>query len=292
MAPRLRRPVVSFFALAFLWTWAYDAVVYLVVGPAPGLLVLGVVRAWGPLVAAGTVTWAVDGDLREWAGQVTRWRVRPRWYVVAVAFPLLWKGGLAVSGVHLLAGGSVQVGPSPWWHYPANFLVVFLFAGGLEEFGWRGFAQPRLQERYSALTAATGIGVAWALWHLPLYYLFDLASYDPAGFWTVVLPSTVVSSVALAWLYNGTGGSLLFPMFVHSLGNVPRVVGPVGESAAVVAYAKPALAVVLVVGLVLVYGKGYLAPSGPVPPVPGAARSGPRPGAGGSGASGPRDAAP
>ena len=37
-----------------------------------------------------------------------------------------------------------------------------------EEWGLRGFALPRRQERYSPLSAALIIGVLWALWHLPV----------------------------------------------------------------------------------------------------------------------------
>ena len=264
-----RHQVVTFVVLAFGFSWGYDVVVSLLVGNSPGILVRGVVRTWGPLIAAGLVTWAIGGTPREWASQVTKWRVKPRWYLIAVGLPIIWEDGLATSGVHLLVGGSVEVLPSPWWHYVANFLVVLLLAGGLEEFGWRGFAQPRLQERYSALTAAVAIGVLWALWHLPLFYLHDVSAYDASGYWTSYLPHLVLESVALAWLYNGTGGSLLFPMVAHALGNIPQVVTPVGDVGLAAQYTSELIGVGLLAGLLVVYGRSYLAPSRPTPPVPG-----------------------
>lgn len=155
--------------------------------------------------------------------------MKPRSYLLAIGLPLLLKDGLLVSGVHLLAGGPVELVPSPWWHYVANALVVLFLAGSLEEFGWRGFAQPRLQQRISAFTAALGIGLAWALRHLPLFYLYDVPAYDPAGFWTTHLGSLLLSSVLYAWLYNGSGGSLLLPMVAHALGDMPALAAPVGE---------------------------------------------------------------
>lgn len=155
--------------------------------------------------------------------------MKPRSYLLAIGLPLLLKDGLLVSGVHLLAGGPVELVPSPWWHYVANALVVLFLAGSLEEFGWRGFAQPRLQQRISAFTAALGIGLAWALRHLPLFYLYDVPAYDPAGFWTTYLGSLLLSSVLYAWLYNGSGGSLLLPMVAHALGDMPALAAPVGE---------------------------------------------------------------
>lgn len=261
-----QRPLMAFFLLAFLWSWSYDAAVYLFVGASPGILVRGVIRAWGPLAAAGIVTWAIGGDLRDWAGQVTRWRVTARWYVLAFAIPFIWLDGLAVSGVHLLLGGEVAGLPEQPAIYLLNFVAVFFLAGGLEEFGWRGFAQPHLQEHVSALTAAIGIGIAWALWHLPLYFLFDLRAYDPAGFWTTVLFMSILQSIVLAWLYNSTGGSLLFPMIAHSAGNLPGVVVPVGPTGIVVENTVEVFGLALVVGIVAMYGARNLASSRPSPP--------------------------
>lgn len=266
------RPIAAFFLLAFLWTWGYASLVYLTVGESPGILVRGLVGAWGPLVAAGAVLWVVNGDLREWVGQVTKWRVAPRWYLFAVAIPVFWEDGLAVGVVHVLTGGAVEMFPSPWWHYVANFVVVFFLAGGLEEFGWRGFAQPRLQERYSALTAAVVIGVAWALWHLPHFFLFEASAYDPSGFVLSYVPHLVVEAVVLAWLYNSTGGSLLVPMVAHSLGNLPAIVTPVGNPGVLAQYVPEVITVALLVGLVATYGPAYLAASKPTPLIPGNAR--------------------
>ena len=49
------------------------------------------------------------------------------------------------------------------------FVVTYLVAGPLaEEFGWRGFAQPRLRERFGLIGTSVVLGAAWALWHVPL----------------------------------------------------------------------------------------------------------------------------
>ncbi|MFA9516623.1 type II CAAX prenyl endopeptidase Rce1 family protein [Halopenitus sp. H-Gu1] len=175
-----------------------------------------------------------------------------------------------MSVVHLFNGGDIQIAPSPWWHYIVGFLVVLFLAGSLEEFGWRGFAQPRLQERYTALTAATGIGIAWALWHLPLFYLIDVAAYDASGFWTSYLFTLVVESIIYAWLFNSTSGGLLFPMLAHSLGNLPPLITPVGDIGRLAQYTPELLSVLLVAGLVSYYGREYLSSSVPEPRIPGA----------------------
>lgn len=275
MSIRLREAIrqhqlVSFFLIAFGWSWAYDGIIFLTVGSSPGIMLRGLVRTWGPLVAGLTVTWASAGDLRTYLGQVTKWRVKPRWYVVAIVLPFVLNGSLAVSVVHLLRGGSVQIAPSPWWLYVVGFVVIMFLTGGLEEFGWRGFAQPRLQERYTSLTAAVGIGIAWAFWHLPLFYLFDVAAYDASGFWTSYTFTLVVQSIIYAWLFNSTGGALLFPMAAHSLSNLPPLIAPAGTVGQFAQYTPELLSILLVAGLATFYGRKYLSSSPPEPRIPGA----------------------
>jgi membrane protease YdiL (CAAX protease family) len=54
----------------------------------------------------------------------------------------------------------------PW--VPA--LISGLLAGILEEFGWSGFAFPRLQALYGFVPVGVGMGFIVAFWHLPLFF--------------------------------------------------------------------------------------------------------------------------
>jgi len=97
-----------------------------------------------------------------------------------------------------------------------EFLRGFFMTGGInEESGWRGFALPRLQTRYSVIAASVIVGVLWALWHLP----YDLAPENrgPSLTWFLEyrLFWRVVFAVILAWFYNRTNGSLLAPVLFH-----------------------------------------------------------------------------
>lgn len=51
-----------------------------------------------------------------------------------------------------------------------------------EEPGWRGFAQPRLQSKWSPLASAAILGLVVAGWHVPLAFIsqFDLVLPDIA----------------------------------------------------------------------------------------------------------------
>ena len=83
-----------------------------------------------------------------------------------------------------------------------------------EEIGWRGFALPRLADRVGLRLASLLLGVIWALWHLPQFYIADADTYhQPFIVWAL---QVVAMSVAFAWLYAKSGGSLLVVMLMHS----------------------------------------------------------------------------
>jgi len=161
--------------------------------------------------------------------------------------------------------GRPVTGPAyPLWVYPANFLLVFLVAGGLEEFGWRAFAQPRLQSNYSAVLVALGIGVAWAVWHLPLFLLFEMSAYDASNLPADTL-GQLADSVVMAWLFNETDGSVLPPWMFHSAGNLPAVmtfsgtlpgvVGMIGDYGFLVSVSAIGAFIVVVYGRELAAGR-------------------------------------
>jgi membrane protease YdiL (CAAX protease family) len=136
-----------------------------------------------------------------------------------------------------------------------------LVAGGVEEFGWRGFAQPQLQENHSAGPAAIGIGLVWVAWHLPFFVLFEYEVFELGGFHWYLLES-VAFSVILAWLYNQTSGSLLIVMLCHGTHNLSGVVEPAAEPTGVTArladVAPDIASVLIVVGLFVAFGHDRL----------------------------------
>lgn len=265
-----RHQLTAFVALSFAWSWG------LFVGFISPLDWVGTRRAqvlfaWGPLIAATVVTKLSGHDVRRWAAQVTRVDVRPRWFLIALGLPLVLTDGSRV--LVWLAGATVTIADITIRGFLSQFLVTLLVAGALEEFGWRGFVQPRLQERWSALSGALVVGVVWALWHFPLVYRGAGAGYDTGAFvgFLIGLP---LFSVTMAWVYNSTGGGLLFVMLFHAMINAPSPL-QIAENAP--AWAQTVgelgqLAILLLVPLILVWyhGRTYLANSSPEPRIPGA----------------------
>jgi membrane protease YdiL (CAAX protease family) len=146
---------------------------------------------------------------------------------------------------------------------------VFLAGGGNEEPGWRGFALPRLLDQYSALTASGIIGVAWAVWHLPLFALpYSSQAGISLPLWTAAI---FAQSVVFTWLYNSTKGSVLLAMILHASVNNSTIFYIAGGSIGVSSTTGYGLytAVLMLVALAIIgmYGPERLA-NRPVPTGP------------------------
>jgi hypothetical protein len=92
-----------------------------------------------------------------------------------------------------------------------------------EEVGWRGYALPRLATYLGLGGASVLLGVIWALWHVPLFYLQGSGSEGQS--FPIYLLHVTALSVAMSWLYWKTEGSLLLVMLMHaSVNNTTGIV--------------------------------------------------------------------
>lgn len=140
-------------------------------------------------------------------------RVRAGWAWIALsvlAFPVL----CLVVALARAAGGGGLAGFdfAPWLvALPAILLAGHLLTdpGALgEELGWRGFALPRLLELTDARRASLALGLVWAVWHLPAFYVGSLSQAELA-FVPFVL-RVVAYSAFMTWLFVNTRGSVLW----------------------------------------------------------------------------------
>ena len=193
-------PMASFFVLAYALAWAW--------------LPFGSFGAFSPLIAALVVASLADGTagLRRLASRVLRWRVRWYWYLVAVAVPLGAITGAAALNVALGAPAPALDQVKPWYGVPLAFAMAMVnpLGGPLgEEPGWRGFAQPGLQQGRSPLAATGLMALLITGWHAPLMMA-------PFNLRPVELLGTAGVTVWYAWLFNRSGGSALVTLVGHA----------------------------------------------------------------------------
>lgn len=106
------------------------------------------------------------------------------------------------------------------------FPYTFFFGGALnEEIGWRGFAQPYLQKKYSPLITGLIIGIIWSAWHAPMH--FNGAYGD--GWWGFLIRFSynVPFGIIYTWYYNKSQKNLLGAIILHSFMNIYPYITPI-----------------------------------------------------------------
>ncbi|MCX8182717.1 MAG: CPBP family intramembrane metalloprotease [Candidatus Methanomethyliaceae archaeon] len=101
----------------------------------------------------------------------------------------------------------------------SNFLVNMW-----EEVGWRGYALPALQRRYSALVSSLMVGAFWALWHWPHFAVKESAMAANYHNFLYFFVSTLFISISYTWLYNSTNGNLFAVSLYHASTNSANIV--------------------------------------------------------------------
>ena len=185
----------------------------------------GLLAPFGPAVAAFWLTWRQEGKAGIKALWWRGWRLdfEKKWLV-----PALLLGGIIV----LLTALLLQLlGQAIAWEYaipPALIIPIFLliyFTNALpEEYGWRGYALDPLQDRFQALPASLILGLIWAVWHLPLFFI-EGTTQQAIPLYQFIL-QTMVLAIFYTWLHNNTGGSVFIAALFHATGNVAAAAVP------------------------------------------------------------------
>ena len=185
----------------------------------------GMLAPLGPAVAAFWLTWRQEGKAGMKALWLRGWRLdfEKKWLV-----PALLLGGIIVLLTTLLLQ---LLGQAIAWQYaipPVMIVPIFLliyFTNALpEEYGWRGYALDPLQDRFQALPASLILGLIWALWHLPLFFI-EGTTQQAIPLYQFIL-QTMVLAIFYTWLHNNTGGSVLIAALFHATSNVAAAAVP------------------------------------------------------------------
>ena len=243
-----RIALLGFFLLTFAVTWTVwlapavlaapsDAGFFGVGGP---VFLLGV---FAPAFVALALTAYGEGraGVAQLLARIGRWQVGARWYLFAIGYMAATK--LLAALIHRIALGAwPPFGDTPL-PLMLGAILVSTWAQAGEEVGWRGYALPRLATHLGLGGASVLLGVIWALWHLPLFFLQGSGSEGQS--FPIYLLHVTALSVAMSWLYWKTEGSLLLVMLMHASVNnttgivpaaVSKAVGPMSFEGSLVAW--------------------------------------------------------
>jgi hypothetical protein len=187
------------------------------------LYILNQIGVYGPFIAALITLFIMEGKggIKSLFKRMGKWRIRPIWYGIIIVIPLILSFGTL--GLSALLGASlssafnlINLG------FPVLLLIFLenLLTSGLEEPGWRGYALPKLRNKYNAYNSSIILGIIWAIWHYPVVYYLNIASglfltiLAIAGFTALM----TFGSVIYSWIYLNTESIFLLIIF-HALQN-------------------------------------------------------------------------
>jgi uncharacterized protein len=211
-------PLSTFFVIAYAWSWTLWESVALLQDRNRWidsfLIVVFIAGICGPTIAALIVSSLAYRSLkicRIWTG----------WQSLTAGLGLGLVGFFLTTVV--VPARAVIHAPFSALHWPAllhwstygiNYSTLI---GGPanEEPGWRGFALPRLQERYGPVRSTLILGPLWAGWHLPLFQMPNWISANP---WQFLLILTGISFLLTA-AANLSKFNVLIAISLHAFFN-------------------------------------------------------------------------
>jgi hypothetical protein len=217
------RTLLPFLALSFGVTWGIVALYILFKDPIESLFgemaythPLFRLAVYSPGFAGIFLVWRHYGvsGLASYLRRLLMWRMPAAWWAfLLLGIPACFYLAAAVKG------NLGDPNPISSLDHLILALIITLFIGPIEEFGWRGVALPLLQRRFAPLWAGLILGAIWALWHIPAFILDGTpqAAWSFGAFFVAV----VAISVILTAMFNSARGSILIAALFHFQTNGP-----------------------------------------------------------------------
>lgn len=155
-----------------------------------------------------------------------RWRGKGRFALGVCALFLLLKTVIVFVAVALEGAAAWNNYLAYWasfvpWMYALllipNFFLSFLpFLG--EEYGWRYYLTPVLQERFGNRRGVLLLGVLWGLWHLPLN-LFFYSPQTSLQSLIIQIVTCITAGIFFTFAYELCDRNIWVPVLLHYLNN-------------------------------------------------------------------------
>jgi membrane protease YdiL (CAAX protease family) len=188
--------------------------------------VLGILGSLGPAISAIVLTYSLEGKVgvRLLIKRMLLWRVNVVWWLIA--FYSFWLIGSIISSLLQLAPFQTIVLQFAFSLLNIPVIIFFLQMPLLigmvgEELGWRGFALPKLLDKYDPIVSSLILALPWIFWHAPLAVFQEWTGNIPImhfllKFALLVLPVTLI----FTWFFQKTKGSILLVIVFHKALNL------------------------------------------------------------------------
>jgi len=212
------KTLIPFLAISFGLTWGiaillifFTDQVVAIFGEITERNPLYILAVYSPGIAGIFLVWRHYGlrGLGSFFRRLTLWRMPSAWWFYLVV------GTTVIAYLSAALNGTIS-DPFPYspWYQLFPVLVARFFLGPLEEFGWRGVAQPLLQRKMAPFWAGLVNGIIIAVWHLPAFLLGGGVEY---GSWALApfFGGVIAIYIIMTPMFNSSRGSLLIAYLYH-----------------------------------------------------------------------------
>lgn len=217
--------MILYFVLVFAISWGLWFTANAVPTPfVRSVLIYAGVFTPGIVALALTRFYHGSSGVQRLLARLVKFDVGARWFTFALFF---------VAAVKLLVALIARVMTGAWPAFgsepiPLMFVAAIgstLLGGQIgEELGWRGYALPRMARPLGLGPGSIVLGVIWAAWHLPLFFI--LGGDTVGQSFPFYLAQVVALSIVIAWVYMKTNGSLAVTMLLHAAINNTKDIVP------------------------------------------------------------------
>ena len=221
---------LRFFVITFLWTWFFIGAIFLFakigvvfesntftssIGLPPPLLIVG---AFGPAIGALISLRSIKGKgaikefLKRFLSLNFGWKVWISIFLI-LGIPTI----IAWIIPELFGENRLPTYLPNGFIFPLYLLLMVFFGGGQEEIGWRGYILPFLEKRFGLIIGSLILGIIWAVWHLPLWFISGSTQAYMNFFLFMVL--SIGYSFIFSWITKTSGNRLLSGLFAHGTAN-------------------------------------------------------------------------
>lgn len=199
MNKRSKREPLLFVASTYLFsliTWGSLILMNKSPDSGAGLFLLYLLGGLSPTIVALLLPLRAAKDERKaYYRRYFNFKTALLWYVLPVVIALAMKfAGIGV--LQLFFRESLQPKSLQPWYMIFPMFLQMIIGGGLEEIGWRGVLVHRYQEKNTVLVALV-VGVIWACWHIPLFFIQGVSQYQTSflPFFVQVIGLSLVTAV-------------------------------------------------------------------------------------------------
>jgi len=225
---------IRFFIFTFLWSWLlWSIVIFIEQGNIQNVsfqsfrieFALTILGVFGPAIGAILSVLTIEGKSSLKTFVKAFFSLKFGWKIWLSIFIVLGIAGIIAWIIpEYLGEDRVQTYLPSVYIFPLYVLMMVFFGGGQEEIGWRGYISPYLEKRFGLIIGGLILGIIWAVWHIPLWFISSSTQKYTNFFGFMLL--TIGYSYFFSWIIKESGNRLLSGIVVHGVANAYAALFP------------------------------------------------------------------